>query len=350
MLYLMNKNCVVARFDSDSVHIENRDLLPLFFQKHNSLDEWLKRRAIDAHRTNSRLLKKALRVTGETDASAALKFNAVTITDTYWVKEECSDLTYDDVRFKENYFDELALKGDLNAFNQDSSRTPELTNTGSFEKCWKLIDGIWWMYKSGNQDEFFSELFVCEYCRKMGFSTAEYEMHDNYIRTKDFTENGRYNHEPMSSLVDKEEDYSLNFNIILDLKPEAAADYLKLLYTDTICYNADRHTDNYGLLRNPDTGEIASLSPNFDNNICLISRGPLRMPTEKDFFINLYVDFLRKNSKAREMFKALSIKKLSAQEIRECTDNIPIKPGSDIVGIIEARQNMFWQQIELNVT
>lgn len=35
----------------------------------------------------------------------------------------------------------------------------------------------------------------------------------------------------------------------------------------------DRHTQNYGLLRDQHTGEILRMAPNFDNNIALISRG-----------------------------------------------------------------------------
>lgn len=59
---------------------------------------------------------------------------------------------YEDIRFKENYFSELALRGDPDSFSNRPSRTPELTNIGSFEKCWKLIDGEWWMYKSGAEN------------------------------------------------------------------------------------------------------------------------------------------------------------------------------------------------------
>ena len=42
---------------------------------------------------------------------------------------------------------------------------------------------------------------------------------------------------------------------------------------DTIIFNMDRHTQNFGFLRDIDTGEIISLAPNFDNNVALISRG-----------------------------------------------------------------------------
>ena len=178
----------------------------------------------------------------------------------------------------------------------------------------------------------------------MGFPTAEYEMDGGYIRTTDFTENGKYNHEPMSSLIDDDEDYSNNFNLLYSLNPNLAADYLKLIYTDTICCNTDRHTDNYGFLRNPDTGEIVSLSPNYDNNIALISNGPLGLPNENDAFIELFVAFLKNNITAKEMFKSLNIQPLSKQEIDECIQRVLIKIECDIADIIWSRQELLWKQ------
>lgn len=344
MLYLMSKDILVAKFENNAMQVENEALLPLYFKTHDNLDEWLGKRAIDVRRTNSRLLKKALRLTKRDDVSTALKFNAAKITDTYWVKDSHSDLTYDDVKFKSNNYDTLALRGDLNAFNQTPSRTPELTNTGSFEKCWRLINNEWWIYKSGSNNAYFSELFIYEFSKKMGFPTAEYEMDDGYIRTRDFTENGKYNHEPMSSLIDEDEDYSNNFNILYSMNPSLAADYLKLIYTDTICCNTDRHTDNYGFLRNPDTGEIISLSPNYDNNIALISNGLLGLPNENDTFIELFADFLKNNITAKEMFKLLNIQPLSKQEIEECIQHVPIKIEYDIADIIWSRQELLWKQ------
>ena len=62
----------------------------------------------------------------------------------------------------------LALRGDPDSFNQQPSRTPELTNTESFEKCWRLLDGKWWMYKSENASEQFTELFSYHLAKELG--------------------------------------------------------------------------------------------------------------------------------------------------------------------------------------
>ena len=66
---------------------------------------WLAARAIDPHRTNSRLLKKALRLRTTDNVQTALAVNAATVTDRYWFKPEGSRAVYEDIRFKENYFE-----------------------------------------------------------------------------------------------------------------------------------------------------------------------------------------------------------------------------------------------------
>ena len=60
---VMSKDRVVARFDSMN-HLVWKDeaLCPFYLKRTGNLDGWLASRAIDSHRPNSRLLKKALRL------------------------------------------------------------------------------------------------------------------------------------------------------------------------------------------------------------------------------------------------------------------------------------------------
>ncbi|MDR3278011.1 MAG: hypothetical protein LBT12_04490, partial [Oscillospiraceae bacterium] len=169
---LMSRDTVVAAIQNGVLRDADPALLPLFLRRTGDVEGWLRGRAIDAHRTNSRLLKRALRLTDADDAELVLKVNAVTITDTYWIRETGSDLKYANVRFNVNLFDKLALRGDPDSFNQPYSPTPELTNIGSFEKCWRLENGKWWMVKQGNDLERFSELFVCRMGQALGLAMA----------------------------------------------------------------------------------------------------------------------------------------------------------------------------------
>ena len=174
--YIMSEDIAVAKWYDDNLEIINKNLLPLFFQYSHDVFKLIKSRAIDSKRPNSRLLKKALRMTAKDDISTVLSVNAATITDNYWIKPINSDLTYADVRFDNDYFANLALTGNYDSFNRvansKTSKTPEFTTIGSFEKCWKLKNGQWWMYKKANHDELFSELFIYKLGSELGFKMA----------------------------------------------------------------------------------------------------------------------------------------------------------------------------------
>lgn len=330
--YLMSGDCTVATIKNGIITDSDDTLLPLYLKRTKDVEGWLAGRAIDSHRTNSRLLKKALRLKRTDDVQTALAVNAATVTDRYWFKPEGSTAVYEDIRFKENYFDQLALRGDPDSFSRKPSRTPELTNRGSFEKCWKLIDGKWWMYKNGNENEYFSELFICKLGEKLGLNMAHYEMDGDYIRSMDFTDSAAVNFEPIRSLMDDDEDYENCFNAIYDLSPDFAKQYLLLIWMDSVCYNMDRHTENFGFIRNIDTGEIISLAPNYDNNIALIAKGyPTDKTRQHDGLIRFLSEFIKNSETAREMYREMDLPEITEEIINECLDEIPFEVDRDFI-------------------
>lgn len=329
---IMVEDKAIATVKNGEIADCDESLIPLYLKRTRDVDGWLASRAIDAHRTNSRLLKRALRLRTADDAQTALAVNAATVTDRYWFRPEGSAAGYEDIRFKENYFDSLALRGDPNGFSHKPSRTPELTNTGSFEKCWRLINGEWWMYKSGNQNEYFSELFISVLGERLGLDIAHYEMDGEYIRTKDFTDGATVNFEPISALMDDNEDYNDCFNAIYGISPTLAEQYLKIVWFDTICYNMDRHTANFGLLRDIKSGKILSMAPNFDNNIALISRGyPQDKSREKDGIVRFFREFLAENAVARQMLREMELPEITEELLEDCLNAVPIEADRDYI-------------------
>jgi len=265
---------------------------------------WLETRAIDSHRANSRLLKKALRLAEKDDISTVIHVNGATITDNYWIRSLGSDLTYADIRFSDDYFSNLALKGTYNSFNRAASskrsRTPELTNVGSFEKCWKLHDGKWWMHKKANHEEMFSELFVYEFGKLLGMNMAIYERGEGCVKSLDFTDSATINFEPASAFMGDNEEYLDVIEKLRELCPEAIPDYIRMIFLDTVCANPDRHTNNFGLLRDVQSGELLGLAPNFDNNMALIARGYPSKPKANDLLIQLFNEVLEEYPEYRE--------------------------------------------------
>lgn len=328
---LMSGNHVVASVKNGDITDMDPNRIPLYLKRTNDIESWLASRAIDAHRTNSRLLKKALRIRTTDDAQVALAVNAATITDNFWFRPEGSTATFESIKFKENYFSDLALRGDPDSFSNRPSRTPELTNVGSFEKCWKLIDGKWWMYKNEKNEEYFSELFICKLGEALGLNIAHYEMDNGYIRTMNFMTDTDLNFEPMSALTDDDE-YENCFEILCDISEDIAKQYLIIIWFDSICYNMDRHTANFGLLRDAQTGKIVSMAPNYDNNIALISRGyPGDVSRTKDGIIRLFKEFLDECPDAKEMYRSMDLPVITEEIIQKCLDEIPIKENDEYI-------------------
>lgn len=287
---------LVAIWENNKLTIVNDRLLPLYLKKIQNADMWLETRAIDSHRANSRLLKKALRLTDKDDVSTVIHVNAATITDNYWIRPLGSELKYSDVKFSDDYFSNLALKGGYDSFNKAAnskrSRTPELTNTGSFEKCWKLRRGKWYMYKKATHNEMFSELFAYRLGEKLGFNMAKYERGEGYIKTLDFTDSASVNFEPASTFMGDNEDYIEVVKALCEICPDAIPDYIRLVFLDTIIANPDRHTNNFGLLRDVKTGKLMGLAPNYDNNMALISRGYPSKAGKSDMLITLFNELI----------------------------------------------------------
>lgn len=278
---IMSGDSPVAKIEAGRVIPLCKERMPIYLTRGGDLEVWLTSRAIDRHRPNSRILKKMLRLTDTSDLATVLRVHAATITDNYWLRQENEpDLTWEQVRFAESTFAELALIGGVDSINRHytpeelTAPTPELTNTGSFEKCWKLEDGTWYMYKQGKVVERFSELFTSRLCVALGLHAAEYTEADGSVKTRDFTESC-YNFEPAADLVGENEDYVYNYDKLEGLKPGLGREYLDILYMDALCFNVDRHTNNYGILRDRKSGELVGMAPNFDNNMALISRGYL---------------------------------------------------------------------------
>ncbi len=60
---ILSGDILVAVWKDNILAVKNEALLPLFLKRISNADIWLESGAIDSHRANSRLLKKALRLT-----------------------------------------------------------------------------------------------------------------------------------------------------------------------------------------------------------------------------------------------------------------------------------------------
>ena len=91
-----------------------------------------------------------------------------------------------------------------------------------------------------------------------------------------------------------------------ELCPKAIPDYIKMIFLDTITANPDRHTGNFGLMRDAHTGEFLGLAPNFDNNMALIARGYPTSKVKGDMLIELFNEFMQEYPEYKEYLPSVS--------------------------------------------
>lgn len=206
--YLMHKDNMVAQIkNTELIKVLNKDLLPVMMINENlgSFEGWLETRVIDTNRRNARQIRRRLSVRSEVPKEIVIKARAISITDSYWLKWDNEEITYNEVRSRlSDGLNTIALYGNADKINfNDLDITPELTNIGSFKKCWKLIDGAWYMIKKGSYKENFAEVLISNIAIYLGFNAVKYEAIDDgkLVKCKYFTNAGEVDFEPMFSFV-----------------------------------------------------------------------------------------------------------------------------------------------------
>lgn len=167
----------------------------------------------------------------------------------------------------------------------------------------------------------------------MGMNMAVYQRGDGYIKSLDFTEGATVNFEPASTFMGDNEDYGDVVKKLQTICPEAILDYIRLVFMDTICANPDRHTNNFGLLREAKTGRIIGFAPNYDNNMALISRGYPSKIGSRDILIDLFTGLLDEYPEYKNY-----VPELTEKVVRDVISKIGMRVRTqDIVDIVMGR-------------
>ena len=293
---IMHRNTVIAKADDEVVtEVINKPLCPAMIFEGAYLERWLRSRSVDTHRSNSRRLYKALRLKNDAGISEIISVgHGITINDNWWIKRKDENINYDTIT---DYNSEIADIS-LNGFSDKSvniSGYTQLGTTGSYEKAWRYIDGSWYMFKQGSKTELISEYFAFNFLKSLEKNVAEYRVNrqtletgleQEYIVTRDFTENGKYDFEPFFNYFDENEDYDFIISHLENIERGSAVsglvdDYAEMCFYDALLFNVDRHNLNAGFLRDSSSGRIVCLSPLFDYNISLSAAGTLHFTDAK---------------------------------------------------------------------
>lgn len=271
-IYDKKRMPVSTQFLSNTVYIQRQ------------LENWRRSRCIPRNRQN---VDNIVSKIGFID-DLALKNMEVSLTDCYWFKKQDYNLTWKDVNYHDNGFSsdvsELILTEICTAGANDIDiKTPDFVTDGMLKKTWISVNNIPTLVKFGDLGIYSegrnllsaNEVIISQIAQEMNIPHAQYfplriqktgEMvcgtpcivQDN---TTELIPAGMFAN--INDVVSRMELYNLFAKF--GMKNEID----RMIQFDFFIRNTDRHTGNFGVLRDADTLHIVGFAPLYDNGSCL---------------------------------------------------------------------------------
>jgi len=247
------------------------------------LTRWWKSRSIPASRSGLRQLLEKLNV--PMVQALVKECYGLSLSDQYWIRPENSDLKWNKINFFFNTFSEdigTLLFGGKIASGKPDLISPDSTSDGNLKKRWKIIDGQRCLIKGGSNpyhQEPLNEVLASVLLQKLNTPHVDYtllwEGDYPYSVCADFIT-------PDTELVtafqicetqpfhEGDDLYAHFMNCSANLGiPDIQDSIDRMLTTDFLIANSDRHFGNFGAVRNAETLEWIGPAPIFDNGTSL---------------------------------------------------------------------------------
>jgi len=251
----------------------------------NHLQDWIERRSVPVNRHHMEAMLGALNL--EKPFDLMRYSHALSLNDTFWIKEESEHLTFAQINLYDNKFDEALGWIAFTGLPSDISRnlsTPELTTVGVLPKYWQrigiedivLVKGGTSGYSNAGYEPY-REVAAHTIASKLGVKTIPYhlEVKNGKIASvsKLFTSK-QIGLVTCSEYIDnKHPDLQLkSFNQLLSAMKEDHVDpkqFYEMCFLDFIIENFDRHQSNWGFSVDNQTQAILGIAPIWDNGISL---------------------------------------------------------------------------------
>ncbi len=256
-----------------------------------ALNDWWKGRAIPASRHGIREALAEMHVASPQKLRD--KCLGLSLSDPYWICPSGSDLTWNKVNFFDNAFSEDV--GDILFGKGPSGRvislmSPDNTSDGWLKKKWKIIDGKRCLIKGGSgatQQEPYNEVLASAVMRRLDIPHVPYTlMLENeypYSVCEDFVG-------PDTELISawyimqtqKKPNHVSVYQHYINCCdalgiPGIAAALDRMIVTDFLIVNEDRHQNNFGVLRKAETLEWIGGAPIYDNGTSMWFDKPVSM-------------------------------------------------------------------------
>lgn len=247
-----------------------------------ALNQWWADRSIPSARDG---LASALQALGHPDAARLLDAHLdLSLTDHYWLKPQGSSLAWEDVNFFQNSFpsdvgDALLGKPIPGSAN---FRSPDWTCDGNLRKRWAILDGNRCLIKAGSppfQQQPFGGVIAARIAERLGIPHIPYTVIWDeglpYSVCEDFVTPDTELIPAWRVMQTQKKDnqtsvYQHYRNCCEKLGvPNVARALDQMPVLDYLIANEDRHFNNFGLLRSPDTLEWLGPAPTYDSGSSL---------------------------------------------------------------------------------
>ena len=249
---------------------------------YSRLIEWWRGRSIPASRLGIDEVIKTLDI--ENTQVLLTKNMGLSLSDHYWIKPYGSELKYSEVNFYQNGFSEDLgdlLLGISNTTTVDKSinlLTPNNSSDGFLPKKWKITNGTRCLIKGGDLPVYqqpINEIIASSIMERLNIPHVDYKLiwyrDKPYCICEDMVDmqSELVSGENIRNIRRKENDendYLHYVNICTDLGIADIQHNLDMMIVlDFLITNEDRHFNNFGLLRNPDTLEWIGIAPIYDS-------------------------------------------------------------------------------------
>lgn len=293
---LLHKNLPVADLDFDAATNSIGKVTALYHGDHlpvgvpvrrgavdrAALNQWWADRSIPSARDG---LVSALQALGHPDAARLLEAHlGLSLTDHYWLKPQDSSLVWKDVNFFQNSFSSDVGDALLGKPIQGSAnfRSPDWTCDGNLRKRWAVLDGKRCLIKASSLpflQQPFNEVIASKMADHLGIPHIPYTVIWDeglpYSVCEDFVTPDTELIPAWRVMQTQKKDnqtsvYQHYRNCCEKLGvPNVTHALNQMLVLDYLIANEDRHFNNFGLLRSPDTLEWLGPAPIYDSGSSL---------------------------------------------------------------------------------
>lgn len=274
---LLNKDTCMLRFFCTRNEFEEPEFHEeIWLTEHrpigySALTAFLERRKAPKHRRHIQALLERF---GCDDLEGFLKVtHALSLNDTFWVREVGSTLTWDDVSLFRNEFDQLISEAAFDGTWSESdlsSTSPEFGTDGYYAKCWIREDDGIYLYKSGSslyELEPLSEYLAAQLAVHLCPHFVPYDLdvyHNTLVSKCPLFTSEQIGLAKASSVFHGEKTIPALLEYFASIG--SGDDFRRMCVLDALILNPDRHYGNFGVLFDTDTMRVLGMAPVFDNN------------------------------------------------------------------------------------